>query len=379
LLLYNSASSGDELSFDNKQSGTSFPLPVFYITRTAKSHFLSDPSATLDIKLTSEIKQKKRSATNVIGYIDNGAPATVIIGAHYDHIGRGEDESSTQVGYKGQIHNGADDNASGVAALMELGRLIKNSSLRNNNYLFIAFSGEELGLFGSKYFTSHPSTDLANVNYMVNMDMVGRLNDSSHVITIGGYGTSPSWGELYNQSGKHKLYSGNLIFHFDSTGTGPSDHTSFYLKDIPVLFFFTGIHSDYHKPTDDYEKINFYGEMMVVKHIYSLIEALDKQKRKLSFLKTRDQQMGQIRFSVTLGIMPDYAFIGQGVRIDAISDNRPAMNAGLKVGDVIIALGDYHFSSLEGYMRALGKFKKGDKTIVIYMRGNQTLSSPIEF
>jgi C-terminal processing protease CtpA/Prc len=215
---------------------------------------------------------------------------------------------------------------------------------------------------------------------MINMDMVGRLSDSSHVLTVGGYGTSPSWGAVYSQTGKNKLYSNNLVFRFDSSGTGPSDHTSFYLKDIPVLFYFTGLHADYHKPTDDANKINYNGELHVIKHIYSVIEAEDKKKSKISFTKTRETQVGtSASFSVTLGIMPDYTYSGVGVRVDGVSDNRPAQKAGLKTGDVIMALGDYKVNSLEAYMQALGKFKKGDKTNVTYNRGKETLSSTVEF
>jgi hypothetical protein len=380
LFVYNTSSKEDELSFDGKNRSELLPIPVIYITKAAAKKYLSDASASLDIKLKVAIEDKKRTGTNVLGYIDNGAPTTVVLGAHFDHLGLGEDGGSREVEKNGQIHNGADDNASGVAALIELARLLKASKLKSNNYLFIAFSGEELGLYGSKYFTEHPTVDLGQINYMVNMDMVGRLNDSSHVITVGGYGTSPSWGTLYNQKGKNKLYTDNMVFRFDSSGTGPSDHTSFYLKNIPVLFYFTGLHSDYHKPTDDYDKINFLGEMNVVKHIYSLIQANDKQKEKLAFTKTREMQTTtSARFSVTMGIMPDYTFNGVGVRVDGVSENRPAQKAGLKAGDVITALDDMKVTSLESYMEALAKFKKGDKATVSYNRGKEALSTTVEF
>jgi hypothetical protein len=380
LFVYNTSSKEDELSFDGKNRSELLPIPVIYITKAAAKKYLSDASASLDIKLKVAIEDKKRTGTNVLGYIDNGASTTVVLGAHFDHLGLGEDGGSREVEKNGQIHNGADDNASGVAALIELARLLKASKLKSNNYLFIAFSGEELGLYGSKYFTEHPTVDLGQINYMVNMDMVGRLNDSSHVITVGGYGTSPSWGTLYNQKGKNKLYTDNMVFRFDSSGTGPSDHTSFYLKNIPVLFYFTGLHSDYHKPTDDYDKINFLGEMNVVKHIYSLIQANDKQKEKLAFTKTREMQTTtSARFSVTMGIMPDYTFNGVGVRVDGVSENRPAQKAGLKAGDVITALDDMKVTSLESYMEALAKFKKGDKATVSYNRGKEALSTTVEF
>ncbi|HTM92790.1 MAG TPA: M20/M25/M40 family metallo-hydrolase [Flavisolibacter sp.] len=380
VFLYNTSGKEDGLKFDGREKTETVSIPVVYLTKDAVKKYLSDESATLDVKLKVDLSDKKRSGTNVIGYMDNGAPTTVVLGAHFDHLGRGEDNNSREVEKRGQIHNGADDNASGTAALIELARFLKNSKLKNNNYLFIAFSGEELGLFGSKYFTEHPTIDLNKVNYMINMDMVGRLNDSSHVITVGGYGTSPSWGEIYNLTGRKKLYSNDLIFRFDSSGTGPSDHTSFYLKNIPVLFYFTGLHQDYHKPTDDFDKINYTGEMNVVKHILSVIETEDKRKTKLAFTKTREAQTStSARFSVTLGIMPDYTFSGLGVRVDGVSDDRPAQKAGLKTGDIILSIGDHKTNSLEGYMQALGQFKKGDKTSVTYTRAGQTLSSAVEF
>lgn len=380
VFLYNTSNKEDGLKFDGREKPETVSIPVVYLTKDAVKKYLNDESATLDLKLKVDISDKKRNGTNVIGYIDNGAPTTVILGAHFDHLGHGEDGGSLEAKNKDQIHNGADDNASGTAALIELARLLKNSKLKNNNYVFIAFSGEELGLFGSKYFTEHPTIDLNSANFMINMDMVGRLNDSSHIVTVGGYGTSPSWGAIYNLTGKKKLYSNDLVFRFDSSGTGPSDHTSFYLKNIPVLFYFTGIHQDYHKPTDDFDKINYTGEMNVVKHILSVIETQDKQKTKLTFTKTRETQTAtSARFSVTLGIMPDYTFIGPGVRVDGVSDNKPAQKAGLKTGDVILAIGDYKTNSLESYMQALGKFKKGDQTTVTYTRNGQTLSSAIEF
>jgi len=380
VFLYNSSNREDGLKFEGKEKLETVSIPVIYLTKDAVKKYLSDESATLDVKLKVDISDKKRNGTNVVGYIDNGAPATVVLGAHYDHLGHGEDGGSLERKNKGQIHNGADDNASGTAALIELARLLKNSKLKSNNYLFIAFSGEELGLFGSKYFTEHPTIDLNMVNYMINMDMVGRLNDSTHVVTVGGYGTSPSWGQIYSLTGKKKLFADKLVFKFDSTGTGPSDHTSFYLKNIPVLFYFTGLHQDYHKPTDDFDKINYTGEMNVVKHILSVIETEDKQKIKLAFTKTRETQTTtSARFSVTMGIMPDYTFSGLGVRVDGVSDDRPAQKAGLKTGDVILSIGDYKTNSLEHYMQALGQFKKGDKTNVTYTRAGQTLSSTVEF
>lgn len=378
LFVYNTSSTKDNIEFKGSDRPTKISIPVVYLTKEAVSKYFNDESATLDIKLKTDISPKTRTGNNVVGYINNGAPSTVVFGAHYDHLGLGEDSNSLQRGSK-DIHNGADDNASGISALIELARMLKASSLKQNNYLFIAFSGEELGLYGSKYFTENPSIDLGSVSYMINMDMIGRLNPSSPILTVGGYGTSPSWGAVYNTTGKRAIYKGSLQFRFDSSGAGPSDHTSFYRKNIPVLFYFTGLHSDYHKPTDDADKINYMGQLQVVKHIYSLVEVQSRNASKVVFTPTKDMQMNATAFKVTLGIMPDYSFSGNGVRVDGVSEGRPAQKAGIKAGDVIVKLGEHSIGSMENYMEALSKFNKGDKTTVYYNRGSENHSSQVEF
>jgi aminopeptidase YwaD len=375
LFVYNSSGITDNLQFDSKDNSSPLVIPVVYLTTKACKQYLADESATLDLRLKTVIGDKKRTGNNVIGIINNGAPNTIIFGAHYDHLGYGEDGNTLLRTGEKQIHNGADDNASGTAALIELARLLKLSKDKNNNYVFIAFSGEELGLFGSKYFTEHPTIPLQTVNYMVNMDMVGRLNDSSKTITIGGYGTSSVWSSVFTVLSKQKYFTAK----YDSSGVGPSDHTSFYLKNIPVLFFFTGLHSDYHKPTDDYDKINYTGEAFIIKYIESLV-TLTNTKGKLAFQKTREPAIAtSARFNVTLGIMPDYTFPGSGVRVDGVSDGRPAQKAGIQTGDIIIQLGSFNTSSLETYMEALGKFNKGDKTTVKYKRGEAMKEGSVEF
>lgn len=371
-LVYNSSAEDDNLKFDTKAKSDLLNIPVVYLTKEAKKKYLKDETATLDITMKVLVEDKKRYGHNVIGYLDNNAATTIVIGAHYDHLGYGEDHNSMYAGTDKQIHNGADDNASGAAAIIELSKLLKASKLKNNNYLFIAFSGEELGLYGSKYFTEHPTIDLSTVNYMCNLDMVGRLNDSSHAITVGGYGTSPTWGELIKTNNK------SFAVKFDSSGTGPSDHTSFYRKDIPVLFFFTGLHTDYHKPSDDADKINYVGELQVIKYIYSIIEAANK-KGKLAFIKTREVAMNKTSFKVSLGIMPDYTYSGSGVRVDGISEGKIAQKVGIKAGDVIIQLGDYKFTDVQTYMEALSKFNKGDATKVKLKRGTQEMNFDIVF
>lgn len=373
LFIYNTSSIKDELKFDPKSKAEKAKIPVIYISKDAREKYLKDETASYDIKLEVSISEKKRTGHNVVGYIDNGAATTVILGAHFDHLGYGEDHNSLYTGSTPMIHNGADDNASGTAALIELAKQVKKSKLRNNNYIIIAFSGEELGLFGSKYFTEHPTVDISKANYMINMDMVGRLNDSTHGVTIGGYGTSPWWGQTLTASDKY------FKLNFDSSGTGPSDHTSFYRKDIPVLFFFTGAHSDYHKPSDDADKINYTGELMLIRYIYNVIDKTNG-KGKLTFTKTREAQaQGKRSFGVSLGIMPDYTYSGTGVRADGVSEGKLAQRVGIKAGDVIVQIGEHKVNDVQGYMQVLGKFNKGDATKVKVKRGAEELVFDIVF
>jgi aminopeptidase YwaD len=390
LFLYNSSAIDDKLVFNGKDRSPQLAIPVVYIDKNVSGKLFRDADAPLDINLKIKITDKIRKGANVVGFINNNAPNTVILGAHFDHLGYGEDNNSMLRTGEKLIHNGADDNASGTAALIELARMIKTNSsdkkektLLNNNYLFIAFSGEELGLYGSKYFTDNPTIDLKTANYMINLDMVGRLSDSSNTLTIGGYGTSPTWSSIYtralNAGGRTTLTGFN--FKFDSSGTGPSDHTSFYKKDIPVLFFFTGLHTDYHKPSDDANRINYNGQLKIVNHIYYLVYTLNQENQKLAFTKTREpQNTGSMRsMSVSMGIMPDYTFSGNGVRCDGVTDGRPAQKAGLKAGDIILQIGDFSITSMDAYMQTLGKFKKGDKTKVKYKRGEETIEAEVQF
>ena len=377
VILYNTSDVDDKLKFDSKDRTEKLDIPVLYVSKDAAKKYFSDQTATLDIKIKVDVGEKKRTGRNVIGYLDNGAERTVILGAHYDHLGFGEDNNSMMRTGEKQIHNGADDNASGTAALIELARILKNAKQKNNNYLFIAFSAEEIGLNGSKYFTEHSTIDFSKVNYMINMDMVGRLNDSSNTVTIGGYGTSPQWSALINTTDKKNPFT----IRIDSSGTGPSDHTSFYRKDIPVLFFFTGLHTDYHKPDDDFDKINYVGETKIINYISGIVLSPISRGQKLTFTKTRETQTTSSMRSggVTMGIMPDYTFSGAGVRCDGVTDGRPAQKAGLKAGDVIVKIGDHTVSSMESYMQTLGKFQKGEKAKVKFKRGNEEMETEVQF
>lgn len=378
VILYNSSATDDKLVYNPKDKSDLLSGAVVYLKKSVADKYFSTDTTLVHIDLATHFSEKKRTGYNVVGYIDNHAANTVVLGAHFDHLGYGEDGNSRSTSHEPMIHHGADDNASGTAALIELARKLKHTKLTNNNYLFIAFSGEELGLYGSKYFTDHPTVDLSKVNYMINMDMVGRLNDSTKVLTIGGYGTSPAWGEVYPEA-KDRWAGSPLIFKFDSSGTGPSDHTSFYRKDIPVLFYFTGLHSDYHKPTDDADKINYQGEEVIINHIMKVIADLNAHS-KLPFTKTKETQTTTAaRFSVTMGIMPDYTFAGTGVKSDGVTEGKPAQKAGIQTGDIILQIGEYKITSMESYMQTLGHFKKGDSVKVIFSRAGKLFDTTVMF
>lgn len=300
-----------------------------------------------------------QTGKNVIAYLDNKAENTVIIGAHYDHLGMGGEGSLYREGEA--IHNGADDNASGVAMMLHLAdSLQKKGSPKSNNYLFIAFSGEEEGLLGSNYFVKNPTIDTKKITYMLNMDMVGRLN-AEKTLAVYGVGTSPILKQAVNAN------AGELKITENESGVGPSDHTSFYLADIPVLHFFTGQHEDYHKPSDDSEKVNYAGMELVSNYIFSIIKDLDSQQ-KLPFRKTKNESEVVPDFKVTLGVVPDYLFSGKGMRIDGISEDRSAQKAGLQKGDVVVKMGEYDVTDMMSYMKSLSKFEKGQTTEVTVER-----------
>jgi Zn-dependent M28 family amino/carboxypeptidase len=309
------------------------------------------------------------TGTNVLGFINNNAENTIVIGAHYDHLGYGA-EGSLYRGDTKEIHNGADDNASGVAVMLSLVKKLKTAN-KGNNYLFMAFSGEEMGLLGSNYFNKKPTIDLSNANYMLNMDMVGRLKQDS-TLAVYGVGTSPILKQVVKaNNSKFKIIE-------NESGVGPSDHTSFYNSDIPVLHFFTGQHEDYHKPGDDTEKLNYEGMETISNYIFDIISDLD-DNGKLAFRKTKNESDNLPKFKVGLGVTPDYLFDGKGMRIDGISEDKPAQKANLQRGDIVIKLGDSLVTDMKSYMRALSTFDTGDKTRVTVKRGDAEVEADIEF
>ncbi|MBK8500143.1 MAG: M28 family peptidase [Flavobacteriales bacterium] len=340
--------------------------------------------------ISADIKREKRTAYNVVGLLDNGAPNVVVIGAHLDHLGYGAEGSL----HRGEpaIHNGADDNASGVAVLLQLARDLSDKEsgagqqAHANDYLFVAFSGEEKGLYGSNYWTKNPTVPISEINYMINMDMVGRLDSARH-LAISGTGTSPLWDSVLAElrkpvpiRGKRGAFNADtLSIKTSAGGVGPSDHTSFYLQGVPAIHFFTGTHADYHKPSDDEDKINYEGMLRITRFIESMLTRLDS-KPKLPFTKTEEANKEDApRFKVTLGVVPDYMFDGKGMRIDGLTEGKPAANAGLKVGDVVVKLGSLEITDMMSYMKALAVFNKGDTAKVKVMRDGQALEADVTF
>jgi Zn-dependent M28 family amino/carboxypeptidase len=296
-----------------------------------------------------------------------------VIGAHFDHLGLGYDKNSLDIEPQDKIHNGADDNASGVAGVIELARYFSNNGVKEKvNFLFMTFSGEELGLIGSKKWCEQPTIPLEKISYMINMDMIGRLNDTSRKLLVYGVGTAAEFIPSLEQVNQ------NFVFKFDSAGVGPSDQTSFYLKDIPVLHFFTGQHSDYHKPTDDADKINHKGEAMILELIVDMVFKLE-HSTKLKFYTTKSPESSNVSFKVTLGIMPDYTFDGPGVRVDGVGENKPAAIAGLQKGDVILTMANEELADVKAYMKVLSKFSKGQETEIVIDRNGQRMRKMVRF
>jgi hypothetical protein len=305
---------------------------------------------------------------NVAGRIDNGAAETVVIGAHYDHLGMGG--MGSRAPGQAAIHNGADDNASGVAALLAAAEhLARPDAPRDRNYLFVAFSGEEMGLFGSKHFAERLP---AGVAYMLNFDMVGRLGAGGE-LAVNGSGTSPVWPGAIADAASSLALDPSL----HASGLGPSDHASFYLKDIPVLHLFTGQHADYHTPADDAHLINYDGIERVARLAVRIVE--ETAGAPVAFTKTQDESQGRMRFNVSLGIMPDYVYSGEGMRIDAVMDNRPGKAAGMQDGDVLVALGGQPIVTMQDYMRMLGELQPGATVPAVVQRGESRVELTVTF
>jgi hypothetical protein len=332
-----------------------------------------------DITAVVELVKQTVKISNVIGVIPGTDPVLskeyIVLGAHFDHLGLGGPGSGSLQPDTIAVHNGADDNASGVAALLELGeKLASERDQLKRSVLLIAFNGEEKGLLGSKYFVKHPTVNLSSIITMINMDMVGRLSENK--LSIGGTGTNPQADSLLNSL--NTAYG--LSIKMSPEGYGPSDHASFYINDIPVLFFFTGIHDDYHHPSDDWEKINTEGEKKVADFIHDVVLKLDRADTRPQFAEAgpKEPQGTRRRFKVTFGVLPAYGSQTEGLEIDGTKRDGPAAKAGMLKGDVIIEIEGKEIKNIYDYMYRLAELKKGQTISVKVRRGDEVLELHLE-
>ena len=418
-----------KLAYDN--SGGDAGLPVIVISRQVADGILQASNISLsdaeknaaaktpgtnkvlngDVALTTDIVRKEVQAYNVIGVLEGSdrllKNETIIIGAHYDHLGRGGEGSLAP--RAGEIHHGADDNASGTAGVLELARLFTSERPRpKRTIVFMCFSGEEEGLLGSSYYVNHPITPLANTVAMINMDMIGRMKDRK--LIIGGIGTAKEWRELIGagnvaQSIKVTATAGAMppsgmpivvgangrpIMTVDSSksfdltlqedGYGPSDHSSFYSKQIPVLFFWTGTHNDYHKPSDTFDKINYNDEARILSLVARIVRDLDSADKRVTYTVAKsDSTAGRSTgFRVYLGTIPNYSDSNDGLLLDGVRDDSPAARAGIKAGDKIVKIGTREVKNVYDYTYALGEMKAGEEYVIELMRGGEKLSLKIK-
>ncbi|MFN2314698.1 MAG: M20/M25/M40 family metallo-hydrolase, partial [Bacteroidales bacterium] len=321
----------------------------------------------------TEVIARQANTANVVMKLGDTQPGSeyVIIGAHYDHLGMGGPGSGSRTPDTVAIHYGADDNASGVALMIELAeRLAAEKQKYARGILFVAFSGEEMGLLGSKYFVENMGIDPATVNLMVNLDMVGRLKEGNG-LQIGGVGTATGL--------RDKVASFNdtseLSLSFTEEGYGPSDHSSFYAKDIPVLIFTTGAHLDYHTPFDTWDKLNYDGMVTIGDLLYDIVNDAAGESGRLAFTeagpKNPSQSMSRRR-GVTFGIMPDFAGnVKNGLRADFVTPGKPAALGGMEKGDIIVAIEDKPVNNIEDYMYRLSQLKPGQTVTVEVIRGEK--------
>jgi hypothetical protein len=326
--------------------------------------------------LSTEVVQVMATSANIVGYLEGTSPTlkkqVIVVGAHMDHLGYGGPGSGSLMPDVHEIHNGADDNASGTAGLLELAEAF--ATRRDppaRGLVFISFSGEELGTLGSSYYVNHPFVPLSHTIGMINMDMVGKLEGRE--LTVYGTGTSPLWDTVLSSADPDSLFSPKRV----PDGFGPSDHSQFYAKDIPVLFFFTGTHNDYHKPSDDWDKLNYQGEEKVIKYVYRIVEELNNLQERPQFARTQTSSSmggGDSRgFNVTLGVIPDYGEGSQGMKIGGIRPGGPAEKAGMQAGDVIVKMAGKKVLNIYDYMGILGELKAGQEIDVEVIRNGKTI------
>ncbi len=380
------------LGVENEKALSGFETALFERANKATGP-LDQPAALARAvaQMKVVLTKKQAEAYNVIGILEGNDPVlkseAIIIGAHYDHLGRGG--TGSLVANSSDIHHGADDNASGTSAVIELARLFAKEKNNKRTIIFMAFGGEEEGLLGSKFYVENPVWPLDKTVAMINLDMVGRLNENK--LTVGGIGTAVEWKALVEGANPREItpmtISGNVGATFtpqfklqlNEDGFGPSDHSSFYSKKIPVLFFFTGTHLDYHKPSDTPEKINYKGLDDIIYYVSFIVDRLTRATKTPTYkvAQASGTPGGRMNFSVSLGTIPSYADSTDGLVLDGVRDNSPASKTGLKAGDKITKLNGKEVRNAMDYTYVLGTMKAGEEYEVEIIRGTEKLTLKI--
>ncbi len=395
-LLISRKSGADILNTDETGLSNAEKIAATSKNLSLNSCLAANSNATIDLRVN--LIKKTAEAYNIVGILE-GNDATlkneaIVIGAHYDHLGKGGQGSLAP--NSTQIHHGADDNASGVSAVLELARQFAREKKNKRTLIFIAFGGEEEGLLGSQFYVNNPAFPIAKTVAMINMDMVGRLNESK--LTIGGIGTAGNWKSLIENRNlqtveqtidpkdiaygkvKRSFNLETFQLQLNEDGFGPSDHSSFYAKQIPVLFFFTGTHNDYHKPTDTAEKINYAGLLKITNFVEEIVKSIDTNQTKPTYTVAKSSGMGGGRsgFNISLGTVPNYADgAGDGLLLDGVRDDSPAAKAGIRTGDKIIKLAGKEIRNISDYTIILGELKAETEYEIVVKRGTETLTLKI--
>jgi len=332
----------------------------------------------LTVSMTLDIQHDTKTVHNVAAYLPGKTSEYVIIGAHYDHLGLG-DEHSLAPSQIGTIHPGADDNASGTAGVIELARWFAKQPPQQRGILFITFAGEELGLLGSNYYTGHPLLPLDKAVTMLNMDMIGRIRSSGKVY-VNGTGTGSTLGKLVDSV---KVPDPLKIDLSDATGYGGSDHMSFTVKQVPVLFFFSGLHGDYHKPSDTWDKIDAPAAARLLGYVAQIATRLANDPERPAFQRVAEPKApsgsssSSSGYGPNFGSIPDFDEPPKGVRFADVRDGTPAAKAGLKAGDILIEFDGKDIGNLYDFTYALQAHKPGDEVLVKVLRGSQTIEAKV--
>lgn len=381
------------LIFDKSSSRSS--IPILQVTRAVADKMLTETNQTIEkleteilkknaaVNLESSVKvdatinvlQKETESRNVVAMLPGNDPELadqyVVVGAHFDHLGMGGPESGSRALDTIAVHNGADDNASGVAEVIELAEKVAGEKNNRRSIIFVCFSGEEMGLIGSSAFVNDPPVSTEKIVAMLNFDMVGRLDTISNALSIGGTQTAKEFESILND-----LNTG-FDLAMSPEGVGPSDHASFYLQDIPVLFFSTGAHSDYHTPVDDADRINYEGEKKVTEYSHKILMDIANRDDALAFQEAgpKFQRSGRgARYKVTMGFMPDFAGLEKrGLRVDAITKGKPADLAGMKKGDIITAIEGKKVGGIHDYMSRIQTLEAGQRISIDVLRDDKEM------